>query len=134
MGILTGSFLLDTHVLLWWFTDDTRLSTTARRAIEDRSNEVYVSAVSAWEIATKTRLGKLTIGPEVVEKFGELSASAGFTHLHITHRHGLLADGFEVSHRDPFDRMLAAQSSLEELPLISRDRAFEQFDIQVLWW
>lgn len=126
-------FLLDTHVLLWWFTNDERLSATAREIIANQSNDIHVSAASAWEIATKTRLGKLSDVPEAVEKFGELAIAQGFTHLPITHRHGLLAGGFDAVHRDPFDRMLAAQSQLEGLPLVSRDRAFAEFDVDVVW-
>lgn len=133
MGSLTPGCLLDTHVLLWWLTNDRRLSATAIEVIENRSNVVCVSAASAWEIATKTRLGKLTDVPEAAEKFGELSTEHGFTHLPVTFRHGVLAGSFEAAHRDPFDRMLAAQSTIEALPLISRDHAFAEFDVEVVW-
>ncbi|WP_218043585.1 type II toxin-antitoxin system VapC family toxin [Paramicrobacterium fandaimingii] len=133
MASLMLGYLLDTHVLLWWLTNDRRLSTTAIEVIENRSNVVCVSAASAWEIATKTRLGKLNGVPEAAEKFGELSTEHGFTHLPITFRHGVLAGGLEAAHRDPFDRMLAAQSTIEALPLISRNHAFAEFDIEVVW-
>lgn len=133
MGRLTQGFLLDTHVLLWWFTNDERLSAAVQEIIGDQSNDIYVSTASAWEIATKTRLGKLSDVPEATEKYGELSTAQGFTHLSVTYRHGLLAGGFDAAHRDPFDRMLAAQSQLEELPLVSRDHAFADFDIDVVW-
>lgn len=126
-------YLLDTHVLLWWLTNDRRLSETAIEVIEDRSHVICVSAASAWEIATKTRLGKLNGVPEAAEKFGELSTEHGFTQLSITFRHAVLAGGFEAPHRDPFDRMLAAQSLIEGVPLITRDPAFAQFDIEVVW-
>ncbi|WP_167133340.1 type II toxin-antitoxin system VapC family toxin [Paramicrobacterium chengjingii] len=126
-------FLLDTHVLLWWFTNDERLSTNAHEIIGDQSNDIYVSAASAWEIATKTRLGKLSDVPKAVEKYGELSTAQGFSHLSVTYRHGLLAGGFDAAHRDPFDRMLAAQSQLEDVPLVSRDQAFAEFYVDVVW-
>ncbi len=127
------NLLLDTHALLWWFTDDERLSRTARQLIADTGNRVFVSAANAWEIATKQRLGKLPGVPEAAFRYGELVAADGFEHLPITHRHSLYAGGFTATHRDPFDRMLAAQSDLERLPLVSRDPAFEAFGITTLW-
>ena len=125
--------LLDTHALLWWFTDDPRLSAKARDLIGDLDNEILVSAASAWEIATKHRLGKLQEASEAVSRFDELVAADGFTHLPISHLHGLRAGAYRAPHRDPFDRMLAAQAELESLPLITLDPAFEQFEIATLW-
>jgi PIN domain nuclease of toxin-antitoxin system len=127
------NLLLDTHALLWWFTDDERLSKPARQLIADAGNRVFVSAASAWEIATKQRLGKLPGVPEAASRYGELVAADGFEHLPITHRHSLCAGGFTGTHRDPFDRMLAAQSDLEGLPLVTRDPAFDAFGITTLW-
>jgi PIN domain nuclease of toxin-antitoxin system len=126
-------FLLDTHALLWWWTDDERLPESARSLISDRANEVLVSAASAWEIATKQRLGKLDLVPEVTTRFSELVAADGFDHLPVTHLHGLRAGSFDCAHRDPFDRMLAAQSMLEVMPLMTRDPAFGQFDVRTVW-
>jgi PIN domain nuclease of toxin-antitoxin system len=125
--------LLDTHTVLWWFTNDPQLSAPARQAVADEGNEVFVSAASAWEIATKQRLGRLPGVPEVARRFPELVAADGFTHLPVTYLHGLRAGGYEISHRDPFDRMLAAQSDLESLILVTRDPAFEVFRIRTLW-
>jgi PIN domain nuclease of toxin-antitoxin system len=125
--------LLDTHALLWWLTDDPQLSPTARSAIADQTNDVLVSAASAWEIATKHRLGRLPIGGEVLRRFDELIAADGFSHLPMHHGHAIRAGGYPLHHRDPFDRMLAAQSELEDMPLITVDPAFESFPIQVLW-
>ena len=127
------ALLLDTHALLWWFTDDRRLSTTARRAIADDTNDVAVSAASAWEIATKQRLGKLDDLPRAAERFGELTAANGFSHVPVTYLHGLRAGGYACGHRDPFDRMLAAQSDLERRALVTRDPAFEEFGTTTLW-
>lgn len=125
--------LLDTHTLLWWFTDDDRLSTVARDVIVDETNQVFVSAASAWEIATKQRLGKLVGVPHVVERFTELVAADGFDHLSISHLHGLRAGSYDVAHRDPFDRMLAAQSELERLGIVTKDPAFKLFGVAVVW-
>lgn len=125
--------LLDTHALLWWFTADQRLSARAQSAIADEANEVYVSAASAWEIATKQRLGMLDEVAQATERFAELVAADGFLHLPVSHGHGLRAGGFDVAHRDPFDRILAAQSLLESMPLVTRDPAFADFRITTLW-
>ena len=125
--------LLDTHALLWWFTDDPRLSTRARALIADTSNEVFVSAASTWEIATKHRLGKLDSAADVVLRFEELLQADGFTPLGISNRHSLRAGAFQVPHRDPFDRMLAAQAELEALPLVTLDPAFALFEVTTVW-
>lgn len=129
---MTG-LLLDTHAWLWWLSDDSRLSRAARAGIADIDDDAFVSAASAWEIATLTRLGKLPEAPWIASRFGELAASNGFAHLPVNHRHALRAGGFEAPHRDPFDRMLAAQSEVEDLVLVTRDLAFAHFDVQVLW-
>jgi PIN domain nuclease of toxin-antitoxin system len=125
--------LLDTHALLWWFTDDDRLSSTARNLIADESNDIFVSAASAWEIATKQRLGKLDEVPQAARRYAELVDADGFVHLPITHLHSLRAGGYDVAHRDPFDRMLAAQSEIEKFGLVTRDPAFAQFGIPTFW-
>lgn len=125
--------LLDTHAFLWWVTDDPQLSTTARAAIADEGNPVMVSAASAWEMAAKHRLGKLGSAAEAVDRYAELILADGFEHLAIDHRHALKAGSYLQAHRDPFDRMLAAQSELDRLTLLTCDAAFEAFDIDVLW-
>ena len=127
------NLLLDTHALLWWFTDDPRLSAAVRERLLDATNIVFVSAASAWEIATKQRIGKLNGLPQASERFAELVAADGFTHLPVTYLHALLAGRYAHAHRDPFDRMLAAQSQLEGLVLATRDPAFATFDCRTLW-
>jgi PIN domain nuclease of toxin-antitoxin system len=126
-------FLLDTHALLWWLTDDPKLSSRAKEAIADEANAILVSAASAWEIATKFRLGKLGLAADAVSRFDELIAADGFEHLPVTYLHALKAAGYELDHRDPFDRMLAAQSALESAALITCDAAFEAFGTDVHW-
>ncbi len=125
--------LLDTHALLWWFFDDNRLSAKLRAYIRNPDNEILVSSASAWEISTKRRLGKLPEAGEAVDQFAELIAKARMGELSVTIEHALLAGAFEVDHRDPFDRMLAAQSRIEKIPLATRDPAFAHFGIEVLW-
>ncbi|MGB5736036.1 MAG: type II toxin-antitoxin system VapC family toxin [Thiohalocapsa sp.] len=125
--------LLDTHALLWWFTDDARLSDRARAAIADPANTIHASAASAWEIATKQRIGKLEEVPDAAARYAELVAADGFLHLPVSYLHALRAGGWVVGHRDPFDRMLAAQSMLEGLPLVTRDSTFELFGVETLW-
>jgi PIN domain nuclease of toxin-antitoxin system len=124
--------LLDTHALIWWWTDDPRLSAAARQAVLDPSHEVLVSSASAWEIATKQRLGKLGL-PDAAGRLQELVAQDGFTHWPITWKHGQRAGGYRQDHRDPFDRMLAAQAELDELTLVTCDAALGEFPVNVLW-
>jgi PIN domain nuclease of toxin-antitoxin system len=127
------SVLLDTHAFLWWVTDSLELSERARGIIADEDTAIFVSAASAWEIATKVRLGKLSGTPGVVERFGELVAADGFRHLPVSYLHALRSGGYGVAHKDPFDRMLAAQSEIERLPLVTRDLAFSLFGIETIW-
>lgn len=126
--------LLDTHALLWWFTDDERLSYRAREAIGDEANQIFISAASAWEISTKHRLGKLQEAAAAVTRFDELVAADGFEHLPMRHYHALRAGAFGQAHADPFDRMLAAQCELEKLELVTRDAVFSDlFRVKTLW-
>ena len=125
--------LLDTHTLLWWFINDRRLSAPARAAILDERNEIHVSAVNAWEIATKDRLGKLPEAREAAPRFVELVAADGFRQLALSCEHGLRAGSYPNDHGDPFDRMLAAQAEIEGLKLVTCDKVFENFPIEVYW-
>jgi PIN domain nuclease of toxin-antitoxin system len=125
--------LLDTHALLWWWGADARLSKRAVKAISDEANTVMVSAASAWEIATKFRLGKLPGAQTAIDQFDTLLVADGFEHLPITARHALRAGGFDVTHRDPFDRMLAAQALAEGATLVTDDSAMKLFRAKCLW-
>jgi PIN domain nuclease of toxin-antitoxin system len=125
--------LLDTHALLWWWTDDPKLSLAARQAITDDGNQVLVSAASAWEIATKYRLGKLPHAAQALDRFNELVTADGFAHLPISYLHSLKAGTYSSEHRDPFDRMLAAQADLEKAVLVTLDTVFAEFQCRVLW-
>jgi PIN domain nuclease of toxin-antitoxin system len=125
--------LLDTHALLWWWKDDSRLSKRAVKAISDEGNIVLVSAASAWEIATKLRIGKLPGAERAVREFNELIVIDGFTHLAVSYQHALKAGGFTGEHRDPFDRVIAAQSIIEGATLVTMDAAMKQFRAKCLW-
>ena len=121
--------LLDTHVWLWWLSDDRRLGHRARQALANPRGEIYVSAASAWEIAIKEALGKLRVTKADLE--GEIAAN-GFLELSIRTRHALLAGRLPPVHEDPFDRMLAAQAQVEELAVVTSDPVFGRYGVTVL--
>lgn len=125
--------LLDTHAFLWWITDDERLSAAARDAITASENEVFVSAATAWEIVTKSRLGRLPI-PEPSDVFisTHLRENA-FQPLSITVRHTFALTSLPELHRDPFDRMLVAQALVEDMPLVSGDRQVQSYPAPTIW-
>lgn len=124
--------LLDTHALLWWVSNHPSLSASADAVLAELSNEVFVSAASAWEIVTKARLGKLQAGSLAQDFRGELDRQ-GFQPLAITVDHGQRAGALPGPHRDPFDRMLIAQAQAENLVLISNEEIFDSYGIQRLW-
>lgn len=126
-------FLLDTHTLVWWVTDDPQLSSDALEILRGREHEILVSAATAWEISTKYRLGKLRAVESFVTDMTGWIREEGFAELPVDLRHGEKAGSWPQEHRDPFDRMLAAQSALEDVPLVTRDAAFTQFGIQTVW-
>jgi len=125
--------LLDTHALLWWFTDDPAFSSTVRRLIAQPGNTVLVSAASAWEIAIKFRLGKLPNAIDVVSDFAGHLRRERFENLLISAEHAIRAGLLPGPHRDPFDRMLIAQAQAEGVPIISNDAAFDQYKVRRLW-
>jgi PIN domain nuclease of toxin-antitoxin system len=125
--------LLDTHALLWWFTDDARLSGRAAAAIRDRANELIASAVSGFEIAGKYRLGRLpqlkVAPPELLRAIERAKMQL----LPITFAHAMEAGAIAIAHRDPWDRLLIAQSRVEELTIVTRDPEFVAAGVPVLW-
>ena len=125
--------LLDTHALLWWLDGDTSLSPAAREAIASESNEIFLSAASAWEITTNYRLGKLPGAAAVAEDIVECVASQGFFELPLTLVHGQTASALPGPHRDPFDRMLIAQALAERLVLVSNEVVFDSYRVRRLW-
>ena len=125
--------LLDTHAFLWWLDGDRRVPAKIRRLISGARNEILVSAASAWEICTKARLGKLPGALDVAADVSGCIAGQGFVGLAITVRHAERAGSFGDAHRDPFDRMLAAQCAIEDLPLVTADPVFERLGVRCLW-
>lgn len=125
--------LLDTHALLWWLFDDPQLSGAAREVIKAPDNRVLVSSASAWEISTKHRLGKLPEAREAAEDLSRLLRMANMHVLTITLEHALAAGSLPGPHRDPFDRMLIAQSRLEEIPIVTLDSAFRPYGVEIVW-
>ena len=125
--------LLDTHTLLWATLSPASLSRKASKIIADETNVVLVSAASAWEIATKVRIGKLP-GAETLEKeFLDIMEDAGYTLLPIDIACALRAGRLVGEHRDPFDRMIAAQALAEDIPILSSDLKLDTFGIRRVW-
>ena len=125
--------LLDTHAFLWWLDGNRRLSDTARRAIEDAANDIVVSAVSAWEITTKHRIGKLPRAEAVARDVAGAIASQGFEELAITVDDAERAGRLPGPHRDPFDRILIAQALVRDVAVVSLDRAFDRYGVNRIW-
>lgn len=125
--------LLDTHALLWWLDGDERLSMVARECMANPDNQIFVSAVSAWEISTKVRIGKLPGAVMVAERYQQCLDEQGFESLSITTEHALRAGNLPGPHRDPFDRMLIAQSQATGIALISNEALFDQYGIRRIW-
>ena len=125
--------LLDTHAIVWWFSRSRRLSVTARQAIEEPSNDVFASAVSAWEIATKYRIGKMPGVAGLVNDFAGRIATQRFEELPITVQHALRAGSLPGPHRDPFDRILIAQAITDDLTLVSNETLFDSYGVHRLW-
>jgi PIN domain nuclease of toxin-antitoxin system len=125
--------LLDTHTFLWWIIDSPRLSALAREVIRDSDNELFFSAASGWEIAIKAQLGRLQL-PDNLEQFiaDQLSLNTILA-LPIQLRHALHVYTLPRHHRDPFDRMLVAQSQIEKLPILTTDSQIAQYEVKIIW-
>jgi PIN domain nuclease of toxin-antitoxin system len=128
-----NQFLIDTHVLLWWFFDDPQLSRQAYDIIQSPKNTIWISAASGWEIATKYRLGKLRHAEAAAKNLPELLQRSGMDVLPISLEHALAAGELPGPHKDPFDRMLIAQGKLEGIPIVTADKAFNQYPVMLIW-
>lgn len=125
--------LLDTHALLWWWGEPELLSERARAVIAERDHEVWVSAATAWELAIKVHLGKLPDARLAVDHYAEWLGDEGMLPLDIRASHALKAGSLSGAHRDPFDRMLAAQAMIEQLEVVTRDPSIAALGARTIW-
>ena len=127
-------YLLDTHAFLWWISDAPSLSLSARGIIADAGNDIYLSAVSVWEISIKARAGRLNVFSGNLEQFIEEHVrKSSFFPLPVTTAHSARVYTLSNHHRDPFDQMLVAQSLVENLTLVSADKQIYSYDVKVVW-
>jgi PIN domain nuclease of toxin-antitoxin system len=126
------NLLVDSHVVLWWFSRSRQLSALARDSVSDPQNRVYVSAVVAWELAIKVNLGKLD-AQELVADMPTLLFEEGFHRLAISMDHALRAGMLPRHHTDPFDRMLIAQAQALNCPIVSADKVFDAYGVRRIW-
>lgn len=128
------NLLLDTHAILWWWGFPDRLSRAAREVIMAPENTIHVSSVSGFEIALKNRLGKLTLPPNLLTDFNEAIREERWRTLPLDMKHAVFAGRIESEHRDPFDRMLAAQAMIEDLHVVTSDRLLAAMPgLQTIW-
>jgi len=125
--------LLVTHAFLWWITDDPQLSARAREVISDGENELFLSAASGWEIAIKAKLKRLKLPGEVERFIGEQLALNAIQSLSVKMSHALHVYTIPDHHRDPFDRLLAAQVKMENLHFLTADKQMSKYGIKVIW-
>ena len=125
--------LLDTHALIWWMTNSPSLPDPVRRLMSDKRNTIFVSAASAWEMATKVRLGRLPAASEITRNFQEYLTQSGFESLPVSAAHGIRAGFLPGPQHDPFDRMLIAQAQAENLTVVSNEVVFDSYGIRRVW-
>lgn len=125
--------LLDTHALLWWFADDPSLSSSARQIVADTENEIFVSPASGWEIATKFAKGRLPTAAAINPNLSQIIVDEGFVHLPLTLDHMVRSAFVDGEHRDPFDRILAAQGIAENLLVLTTDDKISELGADVVW-
>jgi len=125
--------LLDTHALLWWYSDDPALPKSCKKLIAQPDSIVFVSAVSAWEIATKFRLGRLPTASDLVQDFGGYLDRENFQSVPVSYDHAIHAGMLPGPHQDPFDRMLIAQAEIEKLFIVSNEKIFDRYGVRRIW-
>ena len=125
--------LLDTHAFLWWTNNSPRLSEKARRIIANPENKLFLSAASGWEIAIKMQLGKLSVADDLERFIAEQMSLNQIVSWPVTMRHALHVRNLPLHHRDPFDRMIIAQSQLEKTPILTADGIFARYDVKTIW-
>ena len=125
--------LIDTHVLIWWTQELKRLPKRVQKKLSAQDNDIVVSAVTAWEIAIKVRIGKLDFDRDFLADFDSRISDLGFRSLSLTADHGVTAAALPGPHRDPFDRMLAGQAVVEHMTIVTADPKFKSFGVPVVW-
>ena len=126
-------YLLDTHTLLWFIAEDKQLSSSGQRLIRDSSSEIFISTASLWEIAIKINIGKLALNKPFEQLFSDELDSHGIEILDITVDALVQLTTLPLHHRDPFDRLIIAQAIVEGIPIISKDEAFDLYDVKREW-
>ena len=124
--------LVDTHAFLWFVVGDSKLSRTARRTLEEENIELHLSAVSVWEMAIKSSLGRLTLPAPAAEYVAD-KMKAGLHVLPVDWVHAAAVGQLPFHHRDPFDRLLVAQAQTERMPVVTSDRVFRRYGVTVIW-
>ena len=125
--------LLDTQCWLWWFANPERLNTEAIESLGEEKNQLYLSVASIWEIAIKVSLGKLNLPEPPSEYIPSRMMMLGVTSVDIKGIHAILAASLPYHHRDPFDRMIIAQSQIEQMQIVTADSVFNQYDVNLIW-
>jgi PIN domain nuclease of toxin-antitoxin system len=125
--------LLDTHAFIWWADDDPSLSPAAKGVIADRSNEIFLSAITSWEMAILSAIGKLSFAQPVSSFVSAQMTQYNFQPLMVTHEHTFQVETMTMHHKDPFDRLLIAQAIVENLILLTRDSEFAPYGVPTLW-
>jgi PIN domain nuclease of toxin-antitoxin system len=126
-------YLLDTHALVWWLYNPARLSTFANAAVSEPENEIFASAISAYELANKYRLGKWSEIAPLAAAFEEIVRAEGFGLLHVTGRHAALAGQLPGEPCDPFDRLIAAQARIERMQVLTINEALRALGAEIVW-
>jgi PIN domain nuclease of toxin-antitoxin system len=124
--------LLDTHAFIWFVEDDNQLPENAKRLIENSENEIYLSIASLWEITIKLQLNKIELS-QPLEKILELATLNGFVFLPILPNHLITLLTLDFHHRDPFDRIIIAQTIAEKLTIITKDKVFDGYSVERYW-
>jgi PIN domain nuclease of toxin-antitoxin system len=126
-------YLLDTHTFIWWDDSPTKLSSVVLELLKDKENIIYLSLVSLWEIQIKLQIGKLKFDLSLAEKVSNQQRTNNIQLLPITKEHIFALDDLPLHHRDPFDRLLIAQATIEKVALLSKDSVFEDYDVPLIW-
>ena len=125
--------VLDTHVWIWWIAEPERLSEQAVRMIESSENQVFISTASAWEISIKYSLGKIKLQTSIEDFFMSVVPKCDFSTIKVEFIHALRVASLPHHHNDPFDRLLIAQAQIEKMPIVTTDRKFSKYDIDIIW-